>query len=98
MSNTKFTPGPWEFEHRKEHLVGSNGKNVEIWGCGLINGQRTPELDANSSLIKASPNLYAMLERCSIVLQGIQYRHNTSVIEDTLDEISKELAKARGES
>jgi len=62
MSETKFTPGPWEFEKRGEHLVGSNGEDVKIWGCGLINSQRAEVSDANSSLIKSSPVLYSALE------------------------------------
>jgi hypothetical protein len=62
MSNTKFTKGPWVMCHRGESLQGYEGKDVVIWGCGLTNGSRTAERDANSALIATAPELYSMVE------------------------------------
>ena len=95
--STEFTEGLWEFEIDKFGDWGISAEGEKIM-CDTKYYPWCPANKADWHLIASAPDLYSMLERCSVVLKGIQYRHNTSVIEDTLDEISKELAKARGES
>ena len=58
-----FTKGPWAMCHRGESLKGALGRDVVIWGCGLSNGTRTGEADANSALIAEAPELYKMVEQ-----------------------------------
>jgi hypothetical protein len=88
----KFTNGPWSMCHRGESLKGVKGTDVVIWGCGLVNGQRTDEADANSALIWAAPEMYKMLE----VIATSMHKTDSGSIEDILN-IEAMLAKARGE-
>jgi hypothetical protein len=82
----KFTKGPWAMCHRGESLQGASGQDVVVWGCGLANGTKTAERDANSALIATAPEMYTELENL-LCLEGII---NTAKIKAL-------LAKARGE-
>jgi hypothetical protein len=85
----KFTEGPWAMCHRGESLKGAAGQDVVIWGCGLTNGTRTDEADANSALIASAPEMYKLLE--FIASAPLAAPHKAV-------EIKKLLSKARGES
>jgi hypothetical protein len=82
---SRFTEGPWVMCRRGESLKGASGKDVIIWGCGLTNGIRTDEADANSALIAVAPEMYKMLDDLCKG-RGVDYP------------IEQLLAKARGES
>ena len=88
MSDTKFTPGPWE-------RVGAKVLDQEgftIAKCGWI-GQSDEEGLKNGDLIAAAPEMYAMLERIMDYRTGGPFIANPTKTE----EIYNLLAKARGE-
>ncbi len=59
MSETKFTAGAWKStisNNGRNQICGDNGKQVcAMWNC--------KERDANSALIAAAPEMYALLEQ-----------------------------------
>ena len=57
-----FTKGPWAKDKRGESLVSPDGDNVIVWSCGLSSSSKTDERVANSHLIAAGPDMYAMIE------------------------------------
>ena len=89
MGEAKFTEGPWSMCHRGESLKGVKGTDVVIWGCGLVNGQRTDEADANSALIATAPEMYELLKDLFDNYEGLGFSMD--------NQIEKLLAKARGE-
>lgn len=59
----KFTPGPWANDSRGEKLVGSNGKQVGVYGLYVYGSlQRTEETEANAKLIAAAPEMYEAIK------------------------------------
>lgn len=90
-TETKFTKGPWAMCHRGESLKGAAGQDVVIWGCGLTNGCRTDEADANSALIAVAPEMYRALEMVCNSVSKTETVHAFDCIR-----IEQLLAKARG--
>jgi hypothetical protein len=88
---TKFTKGPWAMCHRGESLQGVSGQDVVVWGCGLANGTKTAERDANSALIATAPEMYEALNRFYDALL------NVDAFSDETNALGNLLAKARGE-
>jgi hypothetical protein len=86
MSDTKFTSGPWVKCSRGESLVGSNGKNISVYNCGLSATVKSSETVANAHLIAAAPDMYKALVALS---KGEGLQPGT-----TIESI---LIKARGE-
>jgi hypothetical protein len=107
--NTKFTEGPWVKDKRGESLIGSNGKSVIIYDCGLSGGSvKTPEYVANSHLISAAPAMYKIIESLLSLgeeLLSIDEQEDAedaatvhSNFNDKILEAAALLVKARGES
>jgi hypothetical protein len=55
------TPGPW-VQDRYGSLVGSDSKQVVVWGLGIAHGQRNATAEANARLIAAAPELLEALK------------------------------------
>ena len=111
MNEAKFTKGPW-VKNQYGELAGINDKLVSVWGLGVEYSHRDTEKEANSNLIAAAPEMYAMIENLTSELAHMIERENsrlksniTSNDLDDPDYIDQEsiheacvlLAKARGE-
>jgi hypothetical protein len=102
MSETKFTPGPWECKQVKT----SSGRAFRIGkdamlepgpkGCCIIYddyGHGTNERSANAALIAAAPEMYAALEKCIEHMRCIRLGYSSI----SPEEIARAaLLKARG--
>lgn len=103
MSETRFTPGPWEV------MLGHGGRwfiRVVKHSTPYIAEQMDSTNPANADLIAAAPDLYAALEKCARAL-----RHYEHVFNQLYDGATRSypagvdaeklamavLAKARGE-
>ena len=89
MIDTKFTNGPWDWEHDNDtaSVIQVFSKAEEAKGDpDICRIQHEP----NASLIAAAPEMYEMLKACSEILKKCDL-HNASRDVDNL------LAKARGE-
>jgi len=100
VSETKFTPWPWEYEPHGQMIMTDNGQKMiaDIRGWGWI--QYLPEgekiQDANGYLIAAAPDMYMVLEEVFDEVENYMERTGRSV---TWGEKAKAaLAKARGET
>lgn len=95
MTETKFTPGPWQ-----THISEVRGDLCVIseraWICGeILNRVRSipeEEARANAHLIAAAPDVYEALEAAANSA-GFQY-----MWPNTRSKIEAALAKARGEA
>ena len=88
MSNTKFTPGPWNDVNEgwaKHSILEADGGFVAEIELGAEN------LEANKSLIASAPELYEALE---LILSDEDYSGSV----DALLLAHSALAKARDES
>lgn len=111
MSETRFTPGPWECKQ----VPTSSGRAFRIGkdamlepgprGCCIIYddyGHGTNERSANAALIAAAPDLYAALDELldSFVedLMEVGYSEADLVDYETVVKARAAIAKARGES
>ena len=77
MSEPKFTPGPWEMEHRClkpeaysviKRGVSKNGHPQITAICHIADGSKFARI--NTHLIAAAPELYAAVERYAEYLQA----------------------------
>jgi hypothetical protein len=96
MKETKFTPGPWEwdgnvwdYEYYNEApwLEGKDGRVV-------LSGQIRCSTEANAHLIAAAPELYDAVKELLYALQDDENWRTSGVYEDA----ESALAKARGET
>ena len=70
MSNTKFTPGPWQIAGmiRSGDAIEIKTVNDDPYCIGMAyDVNRNPENKANAHLIAAAPELYKELERLVFV-------------------------------
>lgn len=102
MSETKFTPGPWEYDKYRQ-LFGSNGKAICTYNAGmsylLTSGDE--EANANTILMKAAPEMYEALEKeYELLLFANGYSDADIDIhgKTQTSRIKRVLARARGES
>lgn len=84
MSETKFTPGPWDFE--------PSGKEAGYIGFPDGSGFYAAIREDDGHLIAASPDLYAALENL------LKYSHPSPGQEELYQDGWEVLAKARGEA
>lgn len=94
MTDTKFTPGPWEVKYKngETQLLMSDG---DIHMCNMHYYPWVPENDADWHLIAAAPDLYEALERAEYMLR--QYGMRPEFYREVASEARAALAKARGE-
>ena len=98
MSNTKFTPGPWEAQGLYIMFTNADTKQFD-WVAKVerFADKYKHEEAANAALIAAAPELYAALEKITAHML-VQFPWALS---DPLNSIMKQskaaLAKARGE-
>lgn len=105
-SGEKFTQGEWT-----HHLDGTirNGDCTQIIGTYTMSGPfRNGEQKANAHLISAAPKMYHLLVQCEAIIRqnkangvdGAVLAHNGRKFgaDSLINEISKQLAEARGES
>lgn len=91
MSETKFTPGPWEH----------NCNYVSAYGRGTICTAPMPkdggvfDVQENLDLIAALPDLYAALEEAQRLLSLCEFSEPSDL--DGVALVESALAKARGE-
>jgi len=88
MSETKFTPGPWELVSKNWEGRIVNGSDGN-WIADLTMYHDTSE--SNAHLIASAPDLYEALE---LILSDEDYRGSL----DAILLAHSALAKARGES
>lgn len=62
MSETKFTPGPWEIKSRFVGPLVIASDDVEVAHVGLYH-ESWAQCVKNATLIAAAPDLYAALDR-----------------------------------
>lgn len=96
MTDTKFTPGPWEVKEEGEKWlwVGPASWVKRICRVVLYNGTERED-KANAHLIAAAPDLYDALERAEYMLR--QYGMRPEFYREVASEARSALAKARGE-
>jgi len=96
MSETKFTPGPWEWDgdvwdyDYAEEAPWLIGKDNQI----IIKGEIDCANKANAHLIAAAPDLYEAIKELLYALQDDDNWRTSGVYEDA----ENALAKARGEA
>lgn len=104
MSETKFTPGPWEVHGEVEHNISRTTsvyicRSDEPWPNGQLAMVNTADgfgsQVANANLIAAAPELYEALEAIAAMLGGYAGQPNLSG--DIFKIADAALAKARGE-
>ena len=96
MSEAKFTIGEWNVNYKGY----STGVGVVCGGKEIHWCIETPETIANAHLIASAPEMYAMLEDLSELLEALSHEdtylyNKAKIASDNVDEL---LAKARGES
>lgn len=93
MTNSKHTPGPWEWVKSKNDNWASYDLSPGILTKDTPDGSPWgDEIDrANAHLIAAAPELYEACREASIMLKHI------NVTGSLIDQIDSALAKARGE-
>jgi hypothetical protein len=102
MSETKFTPGPWEYipsnKHHGPYVCGPFGG--DICDCYIRNGGTSRPIhfqsdcaDANAQLLAAAPELYATLAEIRQWMDAEMGAWDAKFIA----QIDALLARARGE-
>ena len=100
MAETRFTPGPWEYDGM---VTDDHGHGWFVRPCAArtisVEGRTDEEADANAHLIAAAPDLYNALNRI------MDYAHTGASVKDIIPEDQPQfiaayaaLAKARGET
>ena len=101
MSETKFTPGPW-------NVISMQGEEVLKYaitdrsGCvAWAVNRATVNTEANAHLIAATPNMFKTLDDVLSVLLDLDQDHlnrrEEKMVCDAIQEIEAVLSKARGE-
>lgn len=112
MTDTKFTPGPWEFSDNKCEPATDYSSNPYLYAkdgtiiAGCDEYFIFSDNPADNHLIAAAPNLYDKLEEALGEIELIYYSYNPvgrdkddlSMAAKIIPEIKQALAKARGES
>lgn len=108
MTDTMFTPGPWEILHQDKERWDIIAMQLDPWrklavvSCAHTHLIQPKECEANATLISAAPDLYAALENCQQYVVAWQLEYGTKPKDDhadkTLRDIKNALAKARGET
>ena len=102
MSNeTRWTPGPWEFNKGRVVQKGETQfwSAIRVSGVSLATGYVPPDdvAYANAHLIAAAPELYEALLVAREYLQGFVSTTMREPDIDNLETVDAALAKARGE-
>ena len=98
MTETKFTPAPWELHERYNGIldIGKEGDFDDETGCNKVIAHAI-DTESNANLIAAAPDLYVALEEilelCFFIAPDIQ----SNLIDNANKALAKALAKARGE-
>lgn len=99
MSDTKWTPGPWEVRRKErfnDHVYHVFGDGMHVNACIAntaywLDSDSFSESRANAHLIAAAPELYEALDDCVKQLRGIASPM------DVPESATAALKKARGE-
>jgi len=104
MTETKWTPGPWEFAEWNTGrsfydcwgLFGNDGQplGVNVDSCGYIN--TLEECKANATLVATAPELYDALDEAVIALEMVHSMHKMTETK-LLKHLKAVLSKARGD-
>ncbi|MDH1171411.1 hypothetical protein [Pantoea agglomerans] len=98
MSNFKGTPGPWErdqFGNVVHGPIDGWGRKEKVRVSGVtLPGRVTPEYEANTQLIAASPDLLEAIQACEKILSEIPL--TVDLVEDLLFARSA-IARALGQ-
>lgn len=91
------TPGPW-VKDRFGALRGSNGQQVLIAdsGIGFASGHERPELQANTALIWAAPELLEALKWALSTLELVLSNKPVRDADECICEAKSVIAKATG--
>lgn len=95
MSETKFTPGPWDkFDLIVGRMIDNRHRYTSIASIYESEPGYDGEDRANANLIAAAPDLYEALADCIDIIEteAAQFYHCPAV-----DAAKQALAKARGE-
>ena len=100
MSETKFTPGPWEIDGKLVIAQIRSGSNhfmfVATTDHSMLDSIPQETFDANAALIAAAPDMYAKLESLKRYISESCGNACGSIM--VIREIDAVLKKARGES
>ena len=97
MKETKFTKGEWEIN--QYGTITCNGETVKVPGVSLPCFDDEESI-ANSKLVAAAPEMYAMLERTASIIKMAEetdYQCYGAEMREDVAAINELLAKARGE-
>ena len=92
MNETKFTKGDWVADYGTVSCG-----NISIADCELNSMEYTATEIANARLIAAAPEMYDELLSARDMLNAIWHDNGSYGVKNKADDISKLLAKARGE-
>ncbi len=94
MSDTRWTPGPWQNDHGLRVYAETPA------GFALIaSTKHTDASSGDAALIAAAPDLYAALEKCKRVLSDLPSTNQGGTrTRAAYDAARAALAKARGEA
>jgi hypothetical protein len=97
VSETRFTPGPWDIPKLRYIIIDIDGGNCHAEDCNCESARVEFTNEADANLIVAAPDLYAALEaverRFSEFMESEYGDSNT----DELRIARRALAAARGE-
>jgi hypothetical protein len=94
MSETKFTPGPWETPYRNfSEVRAQNGALVAV--CKPLDG--LVNLQANARLIAAAPQMYEALEKAKKRIDYFVWANDAPFDVKLQEAIDAVLKAARGE-
>ena len=99
-NETKFTPGPWDTEDDGYVCATNHESDARPIICERANGgSLESDWEANSHLIAAAPELYAVLDEALAALYGaISVCGAIGNLTHARDMAEAALAKARGEA
>jgi hypothetical protein len=93
MSETKFTPGPWEKDETAPYYISAeDGRNIATVHSGLFSNQ---EAKGNADLIASAPDLYAENIALRAALQNLIDEQNEAPIENRLAQWEQAMNDAR---
>ena len=102
MSETKFTPGPWETDNYAVRSEGPNGRQIalcEISVRGRPYDETYPEALSNATLIAAAPDLYEALLDALFCMDGVadgDFARDGDTVKAAMATARAALLKARG--
>ena len=107
---TKFTPGPWEFQNATVVTTKKDLPIDRVWGYGQTEGficdlddgeyhnyKDDAELIANGNMIASAPEMYEALDEALKLIEVVSRQFHSKIAAEILERGYAVMNKARGE-